>query len=71
MKIGERGQLTIPKDLREKYGLLPNIEVELIPENSGLLIQKKVRHTSPIKRVYGILKKNISSDDLIEEMRGR
>jgi len=26
MKIGERGQVTIPKTLREKYGLLPNIE---------------------------------------------
>jgi AbrB family looped-hinge helix DNA binding protein len=28
MKIGERGQITIPKKLREKYGFFPNIEVE-------------------------------------------
>jgi len=26
MKIGERGQVTIPKMLKEKYGLLPNID---------------------------------------------
>ena len=41
MKIEERGQITIPKNLREQYGLLPNIEVEMIPDTAGIYIKKK------------------------------
>jgi AbrB family looped-hinge helix DNA binding protein len=71
MKIGERGQITIPKEIREKYGLLPNIEVEFVPEESGVLLRKRARHSSPVEQVYGILKKNTKTDDLIEALRGR
>ncbi len=71
MKIGERGQITIPKVLREQYGLFPNLEVEIIPENSGLLIRKKIIHTSPVQKVYGILRKNTNTDDIIQAMRGK
>jgi len=55
MEIGERGQVTIPKPLREKYGLLPNIEVEFIPEKDGIKLQKKKHYVSPGKQVFGIL----------------
>ena len=71
MKIGERGQITIPKDLRERYGLLPDIEIEFIAEETGIRIQKKSLHTSPVREVYGILKKNRKTDEYIEEIRGR
>ena len=57
MKIGERGQVTIPKYIREKYGLLPNIEVEFVPEKTGVLIVKKNYNKSPVEKVFGILKK--------------
>jgi AbrB family looped-hinge helix DNA binding protein len=71
MKIGERGQVTIPKKIREKYGLTPNMEVSFIEEEMGVLIQKKGPQTSPVRQVYGILKKNASSDEFIEDIRGR
>jgi len=71
MKIGERGQVTIPKKMREKYGLLPQIEIEFIEEKSGILLTKMVRHKSPVDKVYGILKKDTSTDDYIESIRGR
>ena len=71
MKIGERGQVTIPKELREKYGLFSNIEVEFVPEAGGVKIQKKTEHISPIKEVYGILGKKERTDEYIEEIRGR
>ena len=51
MKIGEWGQVTIPKTLREKYGLLPNIEVEFMPEKDGIKLQKKKHYVSPVKQV--------------------
>lgn len=71
MKIGERGQVTIPKDIREKYGLLPRIEVDFVPKEAGILIRKKTHHVSPIDQVYGILGKNERTDPYIESIRGR
>jgi AbrB family looped-hinge helix DNA binding protein len=71
MKIGERGQVTIPKYIREKYGLLPNIEVEFIPEKTGVLIVKKNYEKSPVEKVFGILKKNENTDRYLEAIRGR
>ena len=71
MKIGERGQVTIPKKIREKYGLMPHIEVEFVPEDVGVLIKKKSVHSSPVEQVYGILKKKAHTDDYIEAVRGR
>jgi AbrB family looped-hinge helix DNA binding protein len=28
MKMGERGQVTVPKEIRERFGLRPAMEVE-------------------------------------------
>ena len=71
MKIGERGQVTIPKKLREAFGLFPNIEVEFIAEDDGIKLQKKSKRSSPVQKLYGILKKNRDTDRYIEEIRGR
>lgn len=38
MKITEKGQITIPQALREKYRLLPNSAVEFIEENNKVYI---------------------------------
>ena len=70
MKIGERGQVTIPKQLREKYGLMPHIEVEFTADKSGVLICKKTDR-SPVDDVYGILNQKANSDSYLEEIRGR
>ena len=71
MKIGERGQVTIPKHMREKYGLLPHIEIDFVPEKDGVLIKKKSLQASPVQRVFGILKRGDSTDEYIEAIRGR
>ena len=71
MKIGERGQVTIPKNIREQYGLMPYIEVEFVPKKTGVLIRKKSIHSSPVEQVYGILKKKSHTDTYIEAIRGR
>lgn len=71
MKIGERGQVTIPKTIREKYGLLPQVEVEFYEGENGVLIRKKTGKMSPVDKVYGVLNKHESTDPYIEEIRGR
>lgn len=71
MKISERGQITIPKPLRDRFGLLKDVEVELIPEKSGVLIQKLVNKRHPVDQVYGVLNRPSNTDHYIEEIRGR
>ena len=71
MKIGKRGQVTIPKNIRQKYGLMPHIEVEFVLEETGVLIKKKRFHSSPVEQVYGILEKKARTDNYIEVIRGR
>ena len=41
MRISQRGQITIPKALRERFGMDHDVEVELTPTPGGLLIRKK------------------------------
>ena len=71
MKISERGQITIPKPLRERFGFHKSVEVELLPAKKGILIQKRSRQLHPVDQVYGILKRKSSTDKYIEEIRGR
>lgn len=76
MKISERGQITIPKHLRERFGMNHNVEVEVSPTEEGLLIRKRTVAEHPVDRVYGILGRDalgegVSVDDYIEEIRGR
>lgn len=76
MRISRRGQITIPKQLRERFGLQPGVEVEVVPTDEGLLIRKRVIGQHPVDKVAGILGKDalgegVSVDDYIEEIRGR
>ncbi len=78
MRISERGQITIPKPLRDRYGMGHNVEVEITPTDDGLLIRKRTAGDDAIDRVYGILKriegKGLPIDDVdeyIEDIRGR
>ncbi len=78
MKLGERGQITIPKQLRDRYGLYPNVDVEFIEEH-GQIILRRVTYTRQQDvwaNVVGILKDAGNDNDIdinadIEEMRGR
>ena len=71
MKISERGQVTIPKALRHRFGLHENVEVDLLPVKEGLLIQKRSRGKHPVDSVFGVLKRPGDTDRYIEEVRGR
>jgi AbrB family looped-hinge helix DNA binding protein len=71
MKVTERGQITIPKVFRDRFGLHKDVEVELIPTNDGVLIQKHSRSKHPVDKVYGILNRPSDTDSYVEEVRGR
>ena len=71
MKITERGQLTIPKTLRDRYGFGPSVDVEVVAVEAGLLIKKRARGRDPISKWRGVLKTPLDVDAYIEEVRGR
>jgi antitoxin PrlF len=71
MKVSERGQITIPKALRDRFGIYKNVEVEMFPTKEGILIQKRSRRGHPVDSVYGILSRPSDTDTYIEEVRGR
>lgn len=70
MRISRKGQITIPGELRDRFGMNHNVEVELVPTEEGLLIRKKTAG-HPVDRVYGILGTAGNTDDYLEEIRGR
>lgn len=77
MKISERGQITIPKRLRDRLGMNQNVEVEVVEAPDGLLIRKSAGDVHPVDQFFGILKGRplpggVSSvDEYIEDIRGR
>ena len=71
MKISERGQITIPKELRDRFGMNKDVEVEITPTKHGLLIQKRTAAQHPVEKISGILDRGVDVDRYIEEIRGR
>lgn len=71
MRISKRGQITIPKALRDRFGMNHNVEVEITPTRDGLLIHKRTVAEHPVERVYAILDGPGGTDDYLEEIRGR
>ena len=73
MKIGERGQVTIPKDVRERHGLQPNTEVDFVSDGNAVRIVKRSEGAKRVASIRGIadIKYAGSVDDYIEEIRGR
>ena len=74
MKISERGQITIPKKHRQRFGLNPNTDIEFVEVDHQLVLRKKRKHALPVEAVRGILRGQTggkNSDQIIEQLRGR
>ena len=69
MRITSKGQVTIPQDIREKLGLLPDTEVEF--EVSGNVVRiRKVKNGSRrgkrlLKRMRGRGAVRMSTDEIL------
>ena len=71
MRISKRGQITIPKTLRDRFGMKPNVDVVITPTQDGLLVQKRTATKHPVDRIYGILAGVGRTRDYVDEIRGR
>ncbi len=69
VKISSKGQITIPKKLREKLNLNKGDQLIIKESKQGYYFEKKVDQRK-IEEYVGILNQNKSSDQLVEELRG-
>ena len=67
--VAERGQVTIPKPLRQSLGITPKTVLDFHEEN-GRLIAVKALGRDRVSRVTGCLKLRKTSDALVKELRG-
>ena len=76
MKVGERGQVTIPKEIRDQFGLGPDSEVEF-RVLKGSIVLKKMPKTLNLARWKGRCARSFASlryssvDMFIDDVRGR
>jgi AbrB family looped-hinge helix DNA binding protein len=66
--VSEKGQVTIPKALRDRLGLRAGTTLDFQDED-GRLIAVKVLGDS-ITSAFGLLKSKRSSDEIVDELRG-
>lgn len=71
-RITTKGQITIPQDIRNKFGFFPGMEVDIIVDGNKALIVKSKRENMFMKwlgRGKGQNKQDI--DLMVDEFRGR
>lgn len=74
MRLNSKGQVTIPAELREKCGLRPGDEVDVIEEDGVLRIVRREGHGTRgqrvARRMRGTAAGGMSTDEIMELLRG-
>jgi AbrB family looped-hinge helix DNA binding protein len=70
--VTSKGQVTIPKQLRDRFGIEPGAQVDFIPVSDGIRLRKVV-DISKQSGILGCLKKELAGQtvgQLLDELRG-
>jgi AbrB family looped-hinge helix DNA binding protein len=67
--VSEKGQITIPKALRDRLGIRSGQVLEVREQRGQLVMTKRVPEDA-LHELYGSLKLDRLTDEIIEEMRG-
>ena len=70
-KITSKGQVTIPKEVRERLGLRPGDELEFVEKDGVFHLRKRIP-AAPFKKYRGYLADlaDRDPDNLVRDMRG-
>ena len=76
MKLTQKGQVTIPRDLRKRYGLHPQTEVVFEATEGGVLVrpasdERTRRLRANLDRVRGSSDTGRTTDEILAETRER
>jgi len=69
--VAERGQITLPKAVRDALGLVKGTQLKVEIEGSRIILRKNV--DDAISRLRGRFKlpAGVTTDDVLRELRGR
>jgi AbrB family looped-hinge helix DNA binding protein len=76
VKITSKGQVTIPKEVREALGFLPNTEVEFVVEGTTARVRKSEgrqgaeRGAAIVRRLRGTASTGLTTDEIMALTRG-
>ncbi|MGM4982162.1 MULTISPECIES: AbrB/MazE/SpoVT family DNA-binding domain-containing protein [Rhizobium] len=79
MRVTEKGQVTIPKEIRDRLGIGPGSEVDFIASGSGAMLVKIAEASDPairdfddwLGRVGGTMDLGgMTTDEFMEFLRG-
>jgi AbrB family looped-hinge helix DNA binding protein len=71
MRITSKGQVTIPLEIRERFGLLPDTEVEFVARKNSVQIVKTTNIKRPtrgqalVQRLRGRASVKMSTDEIL------
>jgi len=71
MRITSKGQVTIPQEIREQFGFLPDTEVEFITKKNSVLLVKSAESKRPtrgealVRRLRGRAGNGMSTDEIL------
>jgi antitoxin PrlF len=68
-KVADRGQVTIPKAVRERLGIGPGTVLDFQSEN-GRLVAVKAEPVDKLEAIYGRFGTGRSADAVVAELRG-
>ena len=70
--VTTKGQVTIPKELREKFGIEPGSQVDFTAATDGIRLRKVIDRTKRLA-ILGCLRKELagrSVNELLDDLRG-
>jgi len=68
--VSSKGQVTIPKRLRDRLGIREGSVLDF-SEAGGKLIAERTANDDPVAAVYGLLAATrLCTDDLVRDLRG-
>jgi AbrB family looped-hinge helix DNA binding protein len=71
MRITSKGQVTIPQEIREQFGFLPDTEVEFVAKKNSVQIVKATNPRRPtrgdalVRRLRGAAGAGLSTDEIL------
>ena len=68
--ISSKGQVTVPKAVRDRLGLRAGSSVEFELTDGGVILRKGQRGERAVDKVRGVLRHQRRTDDLLDAMRG-
>jgi AbrB family looped-hinge helix DNA binding protein len=70
MRVTSKGQVTIPAEIRERFGFLPDTEVEFVVEGDAVKIERVMRAGNSrgdraVRRLRGRAVSRLTTDEIL------